>query len=656
MIDEPVRINAVHTRLLYPFYFTRRAVAEASQALASARFEGRTVWNVLGTNDVTSEYYTSEFHEATRANLFGAPPVGRYLKVPDDTAHALFGRRLEVRRKGSSAVLPIRFVPGFSAEAFLSPFGVGVLCLTVMLDTDALASEAYGNESANTNHALLLNYRMSQLQEYMQSNLRVPHPQDDAAKWSRIPEAERTKIPHAPKSDVPFAQRINVPGAEYVLDDVVKYLLDPLRGNAEYKSQQMQFSVYTVVRFPQDVDVLAKPAHDSLGRILAGLAQVEEQTHAGAVPGQPTIEQELLNRNHWAGIGCLGAAHLVVDQPGNVAFNEERLQRSRDRYFVAYLTSYMQRLAIKRTSDVVGSAMQATAPGEFDSCAPEFRRVLRDMIEFNSLSYLSEVSSREAINRYYRLARAGLQVPDAWDRVNQNIFSLDAACRTAQNETLARQHAEDTRTSRETLEESKELHAKVEWVEILILAVYAAEMFHIAGEIFHFPHLLVGTFTLGGSLLAMLVAFFLLRPDHHFRIRGLPLAVVGGLLLMAGYLSIGFDRLAHEPHKEESHEAQLLEGILHEVESLRERFDDTNEKMSRQDGHVDPSHTDTDNGDSHAPGSGSGLDEEGPPAPKSNPGDSDGTSATATDAHESRVDPTGRASGSEKRANGAAVE
>ncbi len=543
---SPLGIVGAQTRLIYPFYFARQNVSATAAALVGVRFAGRPVWELQDAASVANDFFTNETHDAALVNLFGPAGQGRYLRMPDQTANAMFGRRLELARAGSTQPLPFRLAPGCYAEVFLTPYGVGALCLTVMLDDQLLADAAAGLGPANTNHALMFNYLISQLQKGMEASIRVPHPRDDEAKWESIPPAERDKIPAPPAAAAALTERLNAPGGQYRLSELIDFFLEPLRQDDEFHAYSSQWNVYAVVRFGADVSFLSPDSRDQFIRVLAGLAQVEEHTHAGAVPGQPGTEHELLNKRHWAAVGCQGAAHLVADQAGDVAFNEERLQRSRDRYFVTFLTAYLQRLAIQRASDLIGDVMQSTAPGEFESCSGDFRRLLRDTIEFNALAYLPEISRRELLNRYYRLAQAGMQVSQAWERVNQNVATLDAACRTSQNEALARSQAEDTKISRGALEESLRLQGKVEWVEVFVIAVYAAEMFHIMGEVLHFHRDLVAGFTLGGSLLAMLVAYLFLRPDKHAPVRGLAAVVVGGLLLMGAYLGLGAYRFPRE--------------------------------------------------------------------------------------------------------------
>ena len=172
----------------------------------------------------------------------------------------------------------------------------------------------------------------------------------------------------------------------------------------------------------------------------------------------------------------------------------------------------------------------------------ELRGVMRDMIQFNALGYLAEVSRREVINRYYRLVQEGLQVDRTWRLTSEAIANLDAVCRTAHQEEQLRRTVETLDQQKDVLEESKELHAKVEWVEVFIVAVYFAELIHIVGYALPFQHSFVGWSALICSFGAMTTALVVLRPWRSLRLRGLWTLLLVGLLTITAFLALGYTR------------------------------------------------------------------------------------------------------------------
>jgi hypothetical protein len=526
----------IHTRLLYPFSFSRRSVAATVDKLHTLNFKGRSIWEAFDSGSIRNEFYTTESHNAVLREMFGPPGNSRYLSIKPGTGNSMFSQWLTLVEKDNHLGWKVEFVqPKPGVELFLTEFGVGVLSLTFRLDVQPPSN-------ATIEDALIFNYRLSQLRPWMEPTLQIPHPQSDTKRWAAIPPDQRKNIPAAPDRASGLEERLNAPGGEYTVSELVGFLLSPLCEDHEYHADGGQLAVYTVVRLGPDIDFAEQKERMLLSPSLSGLTQVEEHIHAGSLPGEPGVVNAVLNRNHWAGIGCLGAAHVVSDQPGDIAFNEERLQRSRDRYFQPFLFAYLQRLTIRRAGDIVGTTIEGTPESQLDSSAAPLRGVLTDMIQFNALGYLPEVSRREVINRYYRLAQKGLQVDRAWQLTSAAISNLDAACRTAQREEQLQRTVETLDQQKNVLEESRELHAKVEWVEVFIVAVYFAELIHIVGGALPFQHSFVGWSALICSFGAMTTALIILRPWRSLRLKGLWTLLIVALFTIIAFLTLGYTR------------------------------------------------------------------------------------------------------------------
>lgn len=532
------RIKEVHTRFLYPFSFDRRRCDSFVKLLEKQLFASAPVWESFDSSTLAHQYYRSEATPGALASLFGPKGSPRYLRMSPLAGNTMFPHRLVMRHKNTA--LPFEFHGKAPAEVFLSPFGAGVLCLTMRLDIGRMATAAFGGRSCEAADAAIFNYRMSKLQEWSAPAVRVTHPRDHEQLWSQIPESARKEIPEPPGPSASLDTRLSTAGGEYRLLELIRdLLLAPAAAELQLRPYQEQLAVYTVVRFSEEA-VLSDPAvSPGMEILLSALSQVEEHSHAGSAPGQPGVPHELLNANHWAAVGCLGAAHLVVDQGPEVAFNEERSLRARDRYFTGFIAAYVQRLTIRRAADTIGESMESVRSAEGSSgsqlavCAPQFNLVMKDMIQFNAVEYLPEISYRQVLNRYYRLAQNGLQVPEVWARTHRSIADLDAACRTEYEASLLEGQSHDLRVS-------KELQAKVEWVEVLLIGIYVAELIHVIGESFGFAHGYTGVSLLAGSFGAIFLAYKILDPRHHVRLKNLPLAVAIGIAALALFIVLGF--------------------------------------------------------------------------------------------------------------------
>jgi hypothetical protein len=131
----------------------------------------------------------------------------------------------------------------------------------------------------------------------------------------------------------------------------VEELLRPLTA-FELQQVQERLSVYTVARFGAEMDFEHPEVRATYAPLLSALAQVEESTHAGAPSDTLGVTHALLNRRHWVGVGLLGAAHLIADQPPpDHPFNEARMPRIFLKYFVPYLAAMLQRHTLHRIVD-----------------------------------------------------------------------------------------------------------------------------------------------------------------------------------------------------------------------------------------------------------------------------------------------------------------
>jgi hypothetical protein len=116
-----------------------------------------------------------------------------------------------------------------------------------------------------------------------------------------------------------------------------------------------------------------------------------------------------MNARQWAAVGSLGAVHLVADQyepPED--FENQRVVQYRDKYFIAYLVAFLQRLTLQRSMDDAARTVHCPEHQRHKG-REEFRRLHRDLLNFTVAGHYTEVSGRHAVNRFYRIAQQGLR-------------------------------------------------------------------------------------------------------------------------------------------------------------------------------------------------------------------------------------------------------
>jgi len=445
-VQNPMmNVQQLHTRFLWPFVIGRDDFHGVEKALG-------TVWR----RRELPHLYLDELLEHARKFLSDDRDV-KYLTFENQAS--LFPRGLTVElSEGITA--PVRTPTGEAIELFITRDRIGILSITLSPGEDIPASVV-----------LDFNYRLARKTAAQPARLHVMHPAEDAVRWSQIKPEHRSKIHPAPAKDASARDRIGAPGGTFTLAEVVEQLLAPLRARA----LQAQFSIYAVASF-ENTDVFDEESCVSwAGPLLSGLTQIEEPTHAGAKAGTVDAPNLLMNRCHWAAVGVLGAAHLIADQPPperaiDHPFNAERMVRIRDKYFIPYLIGLIQLHVLNKMAEQAVNFVRD----------PDKLRALRvSLLEFGIGGRFSQLSSRHALHRYYRLVQDGLDVREAWGDLRTALSEIDASNLTmdvAKNvSSMSRlQHAAHT-------------------LEYVIISVYAAKLWHMfAGDNKHLHELVLG--------------------------------------------------------------------------------------------------------------------------------------------------------------------
>jgi hypothetical protein len=524
----------LQTRFIYPFSFERDRLKEARAALGDVRLPGRheqtlRVWEC----DQPHELYKEELLKPVAEFLFqDSGVVGcAHMQIAGGVANRWFNG-LHVSLPGGREYL-VRLLSPLLIELFLSSHGVGFLSVALSPDPQAL----------DFDRAKEFNYRLSQLRPSTTARLRLPHPSEDQDRWARLSPAERDGIAPAPAPDVALEDRLGARGAGFTLKELIEdYLLRPL-ADLGLRRTSNQLHVYTAARFDDAVDFEMPDVRAALAPFLSSLVQIEEPAHAGAPSGTVGVANAILNRRHWAGVGLLGAAHVVADQPPpELPFNEERLRRIMLKYFVPYLLALLQRAVLHRiTEDARAIILKPSGPGSeafADAAAPR-----NDLFRFAAAGYFTEASSREAVDHYYRIAQEGLRVHnslnDAWRTTTdldmkvtaEHQVKLTAAMaqtadrHVAVTEVMAR-HADLARMTADRqvelaggmnrhLEIVSGIQMKVEWIEIFLVSVYLAHLGEMIFSHIHGWEEYLWIVVIVGAVVGFLGTMLYLRPWHH---------------------------------------------------------------------------------------------------------------------------------------------
>jgi len=503
-------------RLLLPFFLDRDRVQEAGAALTALRHQAKRTWHCWATAPGVQGIYGQEALPSVSAFLFGGDHGGcSYLRVPDDTTDFWFKRGGDFRSDrepgaacpgGSAAETPdgpgpagphqrpqnfgvALGAPGI--EVFVSPHGVGVL---------SLAFESKG--PWDLLHLRELNYRLSQGRRYTSFPFHLPHKDQDPSP--------------PPPADAPLAERLGRAGGAFRLTELTEFLLSPL-GPLGLRPMQEQFAVYSATRFDAATDFSDPDLTAALRPFLAALTHVEEGTH----PGTLRVTEQILNPRHWAAAGSLAAVHLVADQDPPHPYDEQRVPSVLHKYFVPFLLSLMQRVALQRLLADARQAAVTAGPGG-DGSAERLRGLNRHALAYTVNGCFTEVSTREALNQYYDLVQTGLRVRDSLGAVQQALRDAQTMDDSRfQGDTLGKigDLAESLESLVKEAAHSAQLVAhvqsKVEWLEVFFVSYYfTALMYYVNhnGSLFSHDY---GVWTLvAAPLVSGLIAFLALRPDR----------------------------------------------------------------------------------------------------------------------------------------------
>lgn len=493
------RLTDHRIRLLLPFFLRRsNTLSGVIETLLGWTHEARKSWACWEKPAKIPFLYQDETLPSVRSFLFNeGNGCCAYLRVPNTTANYWFKNGGIFAKPTKTELLnateqPTTFDvcladPGI--ELFLSPHGSGVFSVTF--------APKFHND---LQYIQQLNYRLSQIREFTVYHFRLPH--------SSLNENP------APALGAPLMERLGKSGAAFTLMEWTEFLLRPLQA-LSYQPMQRQFSVYSITRFSASTNFTDTNVQVVLRPLLTALVHVEDHHH----PGSLEVCGQVLNPRYWAAVCSLGATHLVADQNDPPQdFDEQRLAVSLHKYFIPYLLSLMQRIALQGLLEEARYILISRC-GDDDSdqstaWIESLHKLNRHTLAFTVNGWFTEVSSREIVNQYYSLTQRGLRVRDSFQTVQRALRDAEVMDNDRfQNDTLGKMGEVATQANRSAAIVAH-VQSKVEWLEVFFVSYYATALVyylshsHFLDENYANISLLCAPFVSGG------IAFWKLRPDE----------------------------------------------------------------------------------------------------------------------------------------------
>jgi hypothetical protein len=301
-----------------------------------------------------------------------------------------------------------------------------------------------------------------------------------------------------------------------------KLLLPPL---------QTQFSVYTVVHFDNPVDFSQAEIREQLQPLLAALTHVEEPNH----PGSLELVHKVMNPCHWAAVGTLGMAQLTAEQSPKQKF--DRVSVVLNKYFMAYLSAYLQRLVLQRILNEASIVVRQKGTVENQA---ELQQLHSATLDFTITGYFTEISSREVLNQTYRLVQQGLRVPESFAMVQNTLHRIDVN----KNARFQKEMSQDLNTMAKELNHNVDavtgMHHKMEWLEVFFVSFYAMQLSQILSKSFHFVEVYSSWSVVSWPFVAGFMAFLGLQPHKRKRDKESKFDIYGPFLLLVIMVMIWF--------------------------------------------------------------------------------------------------------------------
>jgi len=483
------------TRLLHPFLFSRCAPNALGALLRdvseTSSFHGKPLWQAAVPDD--DALYLREMLEPARALLFDQQPGGcRFLQVNPDALAYAFCRshsatlKVEVPRKSSEFSISIAPHPGI--ELWLSPLGFGVLSIAFEVECPIV-------------ELTTINYQLSQLDEKRRPRL-------------RITSTQRAAPAAAEGSQDLLESRLGRLGADFDLTELIGWVLSPLK-LADYRPfLSKQLAVHTAIRMGPGLNFNDPLEREGISHAMSTLSLLEDPQHAGISVAEWRLPNALLSGHHWAAVSHHASAHVLTDQ--GIAFDAQRLEHARDRYFVPFLVCWLQHLFLETSRCATGTifSLMAESDGvsaEVPASSQSFAKLTghyERLLAAEATLFLTEVSSRNRINDFYVLAQQGLRIQKGLSGAHRMLSAVAEYHRATEGHRL--QHELN-----EMQAEMKQMQSSAEWVEVLIVAFYSTNLIKFLDSVFDFHTAASKLASLVFTGTVWAAALMVLKPFEH---------------------------------------------------------------------------------------------------------------------------------------------
>lgn len=445
----------LHTRFLYPMMFDWRMRDDVLSSLRALRLGEMPVWREA--NELSTQYLDNTV-PFVRSNLFDAstPDGGRYLKATEAITELLSQCVVRVSERD----LHIDVAPDYGIELFMSGYGSALLSFTL-----SPRERLTWKDARQFNSALHL-----------------------GPEWDRTGRCMHFFVTDEKRD---HWEALGIQAASVTLPElmhrVVPGLTDAVGGEQVLYPLQRSFGVFTVAQCSDDVAFDSPDTRCRLEPELAALQGIWPSSHAGAVANETTIYKLLLNRRHWLAVGHQGAAHIVADQAAcegaeALAYNEERVRSVLTKGFMNYFTVLMQRLSLQRLSTEAMEVLCSTR--DFQAVRESIASLRIGLLHFSVQSQPFQLSNEDVASKIYRLTVDALGVEKEWQHLRQVFEELDSHRNAHAQESESQRQTKLTRQMEASLRFVAGIQDKVEWVEAVIISIYAVELGHVLGHAF----------------------------------------------------------------------------------------------------------------------------------------------------------------------------
>lgn len=522
--------KSLHSRLIYPFYFNEKHYSEAISSLLELRQlhkdEHKAAHNIWEEISTVPEFYKQEFLQTGQRFLF---PNGGYLRVTEGRANAWFRNKIKVTVPTSRDDFYIKLAK-FGIELFISPFGVGLLSIgieVILPDNSTIKS---------INSYKQYNYALSQfgIQKKV-ACLSIPLSLNN-------PNYDQLTSKLALNTDH-ISKKLGVDGSSFSLKQLSDYLVStPLKEYGFNKIQQ-QFSIFSVISFDKNVDFSSKQTQKEMASFLSGMAQIEEPNHAGNPPNSKmNIPNQIMNTRHWAAMSFLGTAHLISDQ--GIDFDKQRRNTIYNKYFIPYLARFYQRLILQKLLDSASMTIYDKMCNE--ACTTQFCDINTQLLDFTVAGVFTEISSREAVNQYYRMGEKALSINKNIEQVTSAIHNYDANQIIKNLNSNIHNMSEMQKSVDKNISQMSQMHksidknisqmnkiqGSVEWFQVLFVIGVTAQLTEYIG-VMSGPGMFAQLSTFIAPIVTGILALAILRPwtnDPDFKQKKIKLWSLGGII------------------------------------------------------------------------------------------------------------------------------